>query len=336
MPETPTLASSEIGVLWITYQQKTMLIHMLEYFIEKADDPNAKEIMTDLYDNINPYANKITQIFQLEGIPTPVGFTNKDVRTEVPKLFENGFDIMFVRMMKEISMGMHTLNLTMTYREDIIHLFRELTSLTQTYYERCTHYLLEKGLLPRSPYVSIEPSVEFVKETKYLGGINPLTEKRPLNTVEIAHLYHAIESNAFGVQMIFGFAQCAENREVSKYFQKGGELAKGIIKELSEILLTNDTQVPSAPGGNRTSSTLAPFSDKIMMYCVSLFCSFSLGGNSLGTALSLRNDLPAKFSIYMKDIFEYAHEGAKIMIRNGWMEEPPQTMNNNRDGGDTN
>lgn len=74
-----------------------------------------------------------------------------------------------------------------------------------------------------------------------------------------------------------------------------------------------------------TTSTVAPFSDKIMMYCISLFCSFSLGGNSLGTAFSLRNDLPVKFSIVMKDVFEYAHEGAKLMIKYGWMEEPPQT-----------
>jgi hypothetical protein len=63
-----------------------------------------------------------------------------------------------------------------------------------------------------------------------------------------------------------------------------------------------------------------------MMHCISLFCSFSLGGNSIGTAFSLRNDLPLKFAAYMKDIFEYAHEGEKIMIQNGWMEEPPQAI----------
>ncbi|WP_258309419.1 DUF3231 family protein [Cytobacillus oceanisediminis] len=27
---------------------------------------------------------------------------------------------------------------------------------------------------------------------------------------------------------------------------------------------------------------------------------------------------------FSKDIFEYAHRGAQIMIQNGWMEEPPQ------------
>ncbi|MGG3561574.1 DUF3231 family protein [Neobacillus rhizosphaerae] len=326
MPEMPALASSEIGTLWMTYQQKTMIKHMLEYYIEKADDPEAKKIMSNLHEEISPYIEQMIQIFKSEGIPTPIGFTDQDINKEVPKLYDNGFDIMFVRMIKEISMAMHTLNITMSYRDDMIQLYKNLTSMTQKYYHQCTKYLLEKGLVPRSPYVSTTKEVEFVKDTNYLGGFNLFSGKRSLNTVELANIYHAIESNVTGMQMIYGFAQCAEKKDVRKFFTKGGEMAAAIIKEMSEVLLENNIPVPATAGGNITTSTLAPFSDKIMMYCVSLFCSFSLGGNSVGTAFSLRNDLPAKLSIFMKDIFEYAHEGAKIMIKHGWMEEPPQTV----------
>ncbi|MBM7691672.1 hypothetical protein JOC77_001079 [Peribacillus deserti] len=325
MPEYPAISSSEIGSLWMTYQQKTLILRMLEYFIEKADDDKAKEIMTSLYQEIHPYVERIVVIFQEEGVPVPIGFTSEDVNPEVPSLYDNGFDIMFVRIIKEISMAMHTLNITMAYREDIIDIFRELTGITQKYYEYCTQYLLGKGLLPRSPYISVERKVEFVRDISYLGGFNPLTGKRPLNTVEVAHIYRAIETNTVGMKMILGFAQAAHEKEVSKYFAKGGDLAKSLIKEMSEVLLKNDIQVPSTAGGNVTTSKLSPFSDKIMMYCVSLFCSFSLGGNSVGTAFSQRHDLPAKLAVFMKDIYEYAHEGATLMIRHGWLEEPPQT-----------
>ncbi|WP_433745741.1 DUF3231 family protein [Falsibacillus pallidus] len=325
MPERPSITSSEIGVLWVTYQQKTMVLRMLDYFIEKADDAEAQKIMTDIARDVSPYVDKIKNLFQSEGIPLPVGFTSEDVNSGVPKLYDNGFDIMFLRMVKEISMAMHTLNITMSYREDIILMMRQLTQVTQQCYEQCTRYLLKKGLLTRAPYVAVDNSVEFVKHENYLTGLSPFKEKRTLNTVEIAHIYHAIESNVVGMHMIMGFAQCAQEPAVSKYFNNGAELAKSIVKEMSEIMLENDIPVPAPSGGNVTSSTAAPFSDKIMMYCVSLFCSFSLGGNSLGTSFSLRNDLPAKMAIFMKDIFEYAHKGAKIMIKNGWLEEPPQT-----------
>lgn len=326
MPETPSMTSSEIGSIWITYQQKTMLFQMLDYFINNADDHEAREIMSSLKEEIQPFINQMISMFEAERIPIPIGFVSQDVNKDAPKLYDNGFDIMFVRLVKEISSGMHTINLTMVYREDIILLFRELTKMTQKYYDYCTRYLLSKGLLPRAPYVTVEKSVEFVKSNNYLDGARIFSEKRPLNMVEIAHLYRGIETNVIGMQLIFGFAQVAKEKEAKKYFYKGGELAKSTIKDMSEVLLQNSIQVPSTAGGNITDSTVPPFSDKIMMYCISLFCSFSLGGNSIGTAFSLRNDIPLKLGAYMKEIFEYAHEGAKIMIENGWMEEPPQTI----------
>jgi hypothetical protein len=332
MPEKSAITSSELGVLWLTYQEKTMILRILEYFIEKADDEKAKEIMTNLYGEIDTYVGKITETFQNEGAVIPVGFTAQDVNKEVPKLYDNGFDIMFVRLLKEISMGLHSLNITMSYREDIVLIFKELTAITQKYYNLCTQYLLEKGLLVKSPHVSMPKSVEFVKDSSYLGGlsINPFSEKRSLNTVEVAQLHHSIESNVSGLQMITGFAQCANEEEVKNYLNEGAELAKSIVKELSETFLQDGIQAPQTSGGNATRSTIAPFSDKLMLYCTSLFCSFSMGSGSLGTAFSLRNDLPAKMTIFMKDIFEYAHKGAKIMIKNGWMEEPPQMEERNQ------
>lgn len=49
-----------------------------------------------------------------------------------------------------------------------------------------------------------------------------------------------------------------------------------------------------------------------------------MGSNALGTAFSLRNDLPLLLIDTAKDILTYGQEGGKIMARNGWMEEPPQ------------
>jgi len=327
MPDKPAISSSELGTLWLTYQEKTMALRLLEYFKLKADDEQAKDIITNLYEEVEHFIEKINATFQQEGAVIPVGFTSEDVNIGVPKLYDSGFDIMFVRLLNEISMGLHSLNITMSFREDITIMFKEMTAVTQKYYLLCTQYLLEKGLLPRSPYVSMPKSVEFVKDKDYLGGfpMNPFNnKKRTLNTVEVSHLHHSIESNVTGMQMITGFAQCASNEEIRKYFLEGAELSKSIIKEIREVLLESNVLSPEPSGGHVTRSTSAPFSDKLMMYCTSLFCSFAMGSNSLGTAFSLRNDLAAKNAAFMKDIFEYAHKAAKIMIKNGWMEEPPQ------------
>jgi hypothetical protein len=325
MPEKPALTSSELGVLWITYQQKTMVKRMLEYLIKHADDEQAKTIMEDLYHEISSIPDEIKDIFQQEGAAVPIGFTQEDVNLDAPKLYENGFDITLIRMVKEISMGMHTLNITMSYREDVIELFQKLTAITQKYYALCTNYLLGKGQLSRAPFIPMPKSVEFIKDTSYLGGLTPMSKSRHLNTVELANLYHGVEANVSGIIMIDSFAQVAQEKDARKFFEKGSKIAKDIVRDMSELMLKSKLQVPVAANGNVTSSTTPPFSDKLMMYCVSLFCSFSVGSGSIGTAFSLRNDLPAKMVVIMQDIFSYAHDGAKIMIKHGWMEEPPQT-----------
>jgi hypothetical protein len=286
-----------------------------------------KKIMTDLYSTMDGYVQKMTAIFEAEGAVIPAGFSAQDVYKEAPVLYENGFDIMCIRLMEEISMGMHTLHINMSARQDIVLLYKDLTSITQECYNACTQYLLEKGLYAKPPYTSMPQSVEFVKKNRYFKGTDFFSEKRALNVVEVAHIIHIIEANIIGMKLITGFAQSAQEPELRMYFLEGKELAKSIIHSFSELLLQSDIQPPATSGGNVTTSLTAPFSDKLMIYSVSLLCGFSLGSNALGTAFTLRNDLPAKATIVAKDVFEYAHKGAKLMIKHGWMEQPPQMPN---------
>ena len=329
MNQKQALSSSELGTLWLTYQEKTMVQRMLEYFIEQADDNQAKEIMQDAHMKVINFLEDIKAILKNEGAAIPVGYTEKDVNIGVPKLYDNMFDIMFCRLVSSISMGLHTLHMSMAYRKDIVLLYKELTTFTQSVYDECVDYLQKKDVLPRPPAVSMPKSVEFADGTNYMSGFNLFSEKRALNTVEIAHLYNAIESNIIGMQMITGFAQVANEPEVKKYFIKGKELAKKIVTDYTQLFLQSDIQPPSTWGANATDSKVAPFSDKLMMYCTSIFCGFGLGAYALGTAFSLRSDLPLIMVNTAKDVLTYGRDGGKIMAKNGWLEEPPSMQDRN-------
>ncbi|MFP7226537.1 DUF3231 family protein, partial [Priestia filamentosa] len=175
------ISASELGTLWLTYQEKTMILRILEYFIEKADDQQAKNIMGGLWQELSYYVSKIKNIFQEQGITIPIGFTEADVNLEAPKLYDNGFDIMFVRILKEISMGMYTLNMNMSYQDEVMEIYEGLTSTTQKIYKSSTLYLLEKEILTRPPKVTMPKSSEFVESKNYLNGFNPFNKKRALN-----------------------------------------------------------------------------------------------------------------------------------------------------------
>ncbi|MCM3544504.1 DUF3231 family protein [Priestia megaterium] len=321
------ISSSELGTLWLTYQEKTMILRVLEYFIEKSDDQQAKNIMGGLWQQLSYYVTKIKKIFQEQGIVIPIGFNQEDVNLEAPKLYDNGFDIMFVRILKEISMGMYTLNMNMAYQDEVMEIYEGLTSVTQKVYKLSTLYLLEKGILTLPPKVTMPTSTEFIENKSYLSGLNVFNEKRALNDIELGYLHHGIETNNIGMQLITGFAQCAQNKEVKQYFIKGKDLAKKQIKIFGDILLESDIQFSATSGSTVTPSTIAPFSQKLMMFCIYLLNGFGIVGSSFGSIFSLRKDLSMKTALIAKDIYFYADEGVKIMINNGWLEEPPQTEN---------
>jgi len=322
--QTNPISAPEVGTLWLTYTEKTLIMRMLEYFIEKSDDQQARNITGGLWQELNFFVLQMEEIFIDQKMVKPVGFTKEDVNLEAPKLYDNGFDIMFVRVLKEVSMGMYTINMNMAYNDKIMQIYEGLTSVTQKIYKLSTLYLLEKGILTLPPKVTMPKTNEFIKSKSYLSGFNPFNEKRALNDIELGFLHHGIETNNIGLQLITGFAQCAENKDVKKYFVKGMELCKKQIKAFEDILLESNVQFSATSGSTVTNSTVAPFSDKLMMHCVYLLNGFGLVGNSFGTFFSLRNDISMKTTLLAKDVYFYGQEGVEIKIKHGWFEEPPQ------------
>jgi hypothetical protein len=303
---------------------------MLEHFIEKSDDQQVTNILGGLWQELNFYVQQMEQIFRDQGMVKPIGYTKEDVNLEAPKLYDNGFDVMFVRILKEVSMGMYTINMNMAYNAKVMQIYEGLTSVTQKIYKLSTLYLLERGILTLPAKVTMPKTNEFIKNKSYLDGLNPFGDKRALNDIEIGILHHGIETNNIGLQLITGFAQCAKNKEVKEYFVTGKDLAKKQIKIMEDILLESDVQLSAASGSTVTTSTVAPFSDRLMMHCIYLLNGFGLVGNSFGAYFSLRRDISVKSMFLAKDVYSYAQEGIKLKIKNGWFEEPPQIEDRSR------
>lgn len=318
------ISSSEVGTLWQTYQEKTMIMRFLEYFIQKADDQEARNLLGGLWQELNFYVKEMEKVFDEQGMIKPVGFTSEDVNIEAPKLYDNGFDIMFIRVLKQVSMGLYTLNMNMAYNNRVMSIYEGLTTITQKIYKLATNYLLEKGILSLPPKVTMPKKTEFIESKKYMKGMKLFGDKRALNDLEVGILHHNLESNNIGLKLITGFAQCARNKEVKQYFLQGKDLAKKQMKMMEKILEDSDITPIVSPGGTVTTSTVPPFSDKLMMHCIYILNGFGLVGAGSGAFFSLRNDLSMKSILLAKDVFFFAQEGIEIKIKNGWFEEPPQ------------
>ena len=324
------LTSTELGRLWMTYQIKSAAIIIFGQLRDNAIDEEAKSILDSNVIEDQKIISKITLILNDQNAIVPVAFGDQDVFKDAPSLFDDIFDIMFIRQMAKMNLGFSSLYLATSYMKEVQELFSLIHADAEKSYIITTEYLLKKGVLAKPPYVTMPTKIEFIEAKKYVSGFKIFNDKRALNTVEIGYMYEAIEDNILGMQLVTGFAQVANESEVKKYFIEGKELSKKIITNLTKVFLKSDIQPPSTWAGKATNSILPPFSDKLMMYIVNLISSFSMGSNSLGTSFSMRSDLPLIFTEISKDIFLFSKKGGKLMIQHMWMEEPPQMEDRNQ------
>ena len=324
------LTSTELGSLWMIYLSTSARLIMFDYFKDKTIDKEAQNILTAYISEMQTIKNEIVNIFNNEGAVIPIAFDERDVIREAPPLYDDLFNIIFLRQMVKISFATSSVYSAMSYKKEVHDVLKLNYDVADNYYVMSTNYLLGKGVLARPPYVTMPKQVEFIEDKNYMSGFNILSEKRSLNTIEVGFINQSIEDNIFGMQLMTGFAQVATESEVKKYFREGKELAKKIISQFSDVLLQSDIQAPSAWAGKATDSTMPPFSDKLMMYLTSLISSASIGITAIGTSFSMRGDLHIKLTLIAKDAFDYAKEGSKIMIAHKWMEEPPQMEDRNQ------
>ena len=324
------LTATELGSLWMIYQSSSALVTLFALLKDKTIEKEAQNILNSYITEVQNVKDEIKNVFNNENAVIPIAFDEHDVVKDAPPLFDDIFNIMFLRQMMKFNYSASATFSSMSYMKEVQDIFKLNYDISNKYYVMTTNYLLGKGVLSRPPYATMPKQVEFIDKISYMSGKNPFLERRSLNTIEVGFLNEGIEDNIFGMQLMTGFAQIAKGKEVKEYFIEGKELAKKIITEVSSMLLKSDIQPPSTWAGKATNSTAPIFTDKIMMYITSLISSAALRFNALGTSFSLRSDLHTKFALISKNIFDFSKKGGKVMIENKWMEEPPQMEDRNQ------
>jgi len=324
------LTSTEIGRLWMTYQIKTAMLEIFKQFRESTIDVEAKDILNSSVIENQNIISEIVKIFNSQDMVIPKGFDDRDIFKDAPPLFDDIFNIMFLRQILKMNLGFSSLYLATSYMKEVQELFVLDHTVSKKFYVITTEYLLKKGVLAKPPYVTVPNKVEFIENKKYVNIINIFAGKRALNTVEIGYIYEFIDDNILGMQLKTGFAQVAQESDVNKFMIEAKELSKKVITNLTSVFLQSDIQPPSTWAGKATTSIQPPFSDKLMMFVVDLISNFAVGNNSLGTSFSMRSDLPFVFVEITRDLLSLSKKGGKLMIRHMWMEEPPQMEDRNQ------
>ena len=317
------LTSSEIGALWTAYMNDSMSKRILGFMLKYIEDPDIKPVVQYSYDISDTHLEKLESLFDNEQYAIPNGFTENDVNMDAPWLFSDIFCLTYVNHMARAGMLAYSGYSAISYREDICDYFSQGLNEVNNLYNQSLKIALAKGVNARHPYIEVPKETDNVDSKKYFSGLNPLSSKRPLNAVEISHLYLNTMTNAIGIKLCLAFAQTSPLKEIQDFMIRSKEISQKHIKLFSDKLLKGDIETPHLPDVAVSDSTTQTFSDKLMMFHMSLLMSSGIGNYATAGAASQRSDLTVNYERLSLEVARLAKSGADIMIKHSWLEQPP-------------
>ncbi|OLS38535.1 DUF3231 family protein [Bacillus sp. MRMR6] len=316
------LTAGEMAGLWTQYINDTLTNCVNSHFLMSVEDEEVKPIIEFVLNTSKSNIETLKAIFIKDNFPVPNGFGEKDVNPHAPKLFSDTFVLMYLRNMSILAMAASGTALGIVTRPDVVQFHKNVLKSAVLLQDLTRDLMLKQGTYIRPPYISTPDRVDFVKNQDFLAGI--LGHSRPVTAIEITHLFLNVQTNAIGKALISGLAQTAKLEEVKKFLQRGKKIAQKHVDIFSGILKKEDLPAPMSWDTAVSDSTTPVFSDKLLMFHISAMIAAGVGNYGMAMAASPRRDIALKYASLVPEISLYAEDGANIMIKHGWLEEPPQ------------
>lgn len=321
------LTSSEIGALWTGYMNDSMSKQILGFMLKYIEDPDIKPIVQYSYNTATTHLEKLESIFKDENYAIPNGFTEQDINMNAPWLFSDVFCLTYLNHMARVGMVSYSGFVAISYRDDICEYFLQGLNDVGNLYSQSIKIALRKGISARHPYIEVPKETDYVDSKQYYSGLNPFSSKRPLNAMEISHLYLNTMTNTIGIKLCLAFAQTSRLKEIQDFMLRSNEVSEKHVNIFTDTLLQDNIETPQLPDVGVSNSTTQTFSDKLMMFHMSLLMAAGLGNYATAGAASQRSDLMLNYERLAIEVTRLAKSGADIMIKHNWLEQPPGTKN---------
>lgn len=318
------LTSAEMGKLWATNVGNSMSKCVLSYFLQHVEDEEIKALLEHALKLSVEFLKTTEDIFMKENFPIPEGFSAEDVNPGAPRLFEDVYYVHYLKYAAKAGMSIYTIAVPLVHRKDVKEFFTYCIDSTMALVEQTNDILMNKGLIIKPPIIPVPEKVEYVHQD-FLNGF--LGHVRPLHALEIAHLYDNIENNVTSKALILAFSQVVKSEKIRKLFIKGKDLTHESIEQYMEKLQNENLPSPSFLDHLVTTSTFSPFSDKLMLFHKIDMFSMKIRAFGNSAAVNGRHDIGALYARALMKTSSFVEEAAKMLIENGWMEQPPYAVN---------
>lgn len=319
-----TLTAAEISALWLQYLGDSMAICIYKYFLKIVEDNEIKSIIKLSLSLAEKHITNIKEFLKTANFQIPVSFTDDDVNLKAPRLFSDQFLLFYSYIMTLHGLTAYSLAITNCEREDIQNYYYECVKSSKDLFQRIVRLAEQQPKFSAVPTIPTPQGAEFTETTGFISNL--VGDKRPLNSSEISNLFFNSKKTGFIRSLSLAFSQVAKQEDVREFMLKNVKLAGKDADSFNHILEQDHLPIPEKWDVDITSSTVSPFSDKLMMFHAALLVNTALSyyGASLGA--SLRTDIILNY----RKVFNHAMQAGglcyNILVKHGWLEKLPETI----------
>lgn len=315
------LSATELANLWMNYMGDSADVYIKKHVLQTVQDANIRAIFQHAMELSKSHLKVITELFTEDEYPVPYGFSDLDVKLDAPSLFSDSFWLRYIHHAAIQGLNSYSLAVTTSTRSDIREFYGQCINSTLKLYNRASDFLLVKGLLTIPPKIPAPNKPEYIKKEGFFTGF--FGDRRPLNAVEIDHIYFNLIKSMTIKATLLGFSQVAESKQVREFMTKCVTVASKHIETFRSVLHQDDLNSPPSFETDVSNSLVPPFSDRLMMFLAVNMFQYAIAYYGSALSASMRTDLATHYQKAVLDDMGVAKSGADLMIEHQWMEQPP-------------
>lgn len=319
---TTGLTAAEASALWLQFMGDSMSICVYKYFLNIVEDQEIRPILAHALRLSESHVASITAMLTASNFQVPLGFTDRDVHPEAPRLFSDAFLLFYTYMMTIHGLSAYSLAFTSAERQDVQDYYYDCIKTTKDLFQQIMKIAVKQPKHSSFPSVPSPQGVSFIESAGFVENL--FGDKRPLNVSEISNLFFNSKKTGLVRSLSMAFGQVAKSDEVRKFMAKNVKLAGKDADSFDELLLQNGLPVPQKWDDEITNSAISPFSDKLMMFHAAFLVNAALTYYGTAIGSSLRSDM---ILIY-KQVFSHAMQAGamcfQLMVKHGWLEKQPE------------
>lgn len=327
VPYDERLSSWELSQLWLFYQTSSSRKCFFQYFYTQAQDEEIKSLFADTLNALNSQLSTVTYLFNSVGFPIPHGFTDEDVEPNVKRLYSDSLMLIYCNMLSKFRLIVMAHAIPLAIRPDVRDFFNSALAFEQNLFNKTEDLLTKKGINVKPPYTPVPEKVNYIDNQAWYGDL--FSGKRPINILELTHVFLRLKTKLIESAILLGFAQVAKDPKIKAYFLKGLDVFDKEYNRWSAILKKENIILPISWRSEVTDSVESPFSDKLLLFQTLISDTYSVSANGFALANCNRKDLLAAFTEAEIELAAYGKDGLDLMIAHGWMEEIPLVADRN-------